>query len=393
MRRRRILRQTILVAVGVLALGSGGATAQSGPAGDVPADVAAGLENSFIFVLNHNVSAIDAPGQAQALTTAAGGVLEHVYTTAMRGFSAKMPAAAAARMAAMNPQIAYYEADGVARAIAPGGNAGPPGGGGGSTSPQVTPSGIVRVGGPLDGTGLTAWVIDTGIDLDHPDLNVDAARGANFNGRGAPDDRNGHGTHVAGTIGAINNDIDVVGVAANATLVPVQVLGKSGSGRISDVIAGIDYVAANAQPGDVANMSLGGGVSTALDDAVIGAANAGVLFAIAAGNDGDDANNHSPARVEHPNVYTVSAVNQFDVFASFSNWGNPPVDFTAPGVNVLSTLLGGGTLTLSGTSMATPHVAGVLLLTGGVPTADGCASGDPDGNPDPVVHVAGAGGC
>lgn len=392
MQRVHKLRHAVIAAGAALSLGSGVAMGQGGFAGDVPADVAAGLENSYIFVFDHNVSAIDAPGQAQALATAAGGALQHVYTTAMKGFSAKMPAGAAARIAAMNPQIAHYEADGVARAIAPGGNAGPPTGGGGAT-PQVVPSGIRRVGGPVDGTGLTAWIIDTGIDLDHPDLNVDAARGANFNGRGAPDDRNGHGTHVAGTIGAIDNDVDVVGVAAGATLVPVQVLGKSGNGRISDVIAGVDFVAANAQPGDVANLSLGGGASPALDAAVIGAANAGVLFSVAAGNSGDDANNYSPARVEHPNVYTVSAVNQFDVFASFSNWGNPPVDFAAPGVNVLSTLLGGGTLTLSGTSMAAPHVAGVLLVTGGLPTADGCASGDPDGNPDPVVHIAGLGSC
>lgn len=392
MRRMQKPMRALVGAAASLALLSGAAAGQGGLSGDVPAEVAAGLENSFIFVFEHNVSAIDAPGQAHALATAAGGTLEHVYTTAMKGFSAKMPSAAAARLAAMNPQIVYYEADSLARAIGPGGNAGPPSGGG-ATSPQVVPYGISRVGGPVDGTGLTAWVIDTGIDLDHPDLNVDAVRGANFNGRGAPDDRNGHGTHVAGTIGALDNNIDVIGVAAGATLVPVQVLGKSGSGRISDVIAGVDYVAANAQPGDVANMSLGGGVSPALDAAVVGAANAGILFAVAAGNSADNANNYSPARVEHANVFTVSAINQFDVFASFSNWGNPPVDYTAPGVNVLSTLIGGGTLTLSGTSMAAPHMAGVLLLTGGLPTADGCATGDPDGIADPVAHIAGLGGC
>lgn len=389
---REIHRTTsiILAAGTALAIGAGASAAAEPPAGDVPAEVTARLRDSYIFVFDHRVSAINAPGQATALTTAAGGRLEYVYTTAMRGFSARMPAEAAARVAAMNPQIAFYEADGVVRAIAPGGKAGPPGGGG-STSPEVLPAGVARVGGPIDGTGLTAWVIDTGIDLDHPDLNVDTARAANFNGRGDADDRNGHGTHVAGTIAAIDNDIDVVGVAAGATVVPVKVLGKSGNGRISDVIAGIDYVAANFNNGDVANVSLGGGASDALDTAVLGAADLGVLFAIAAGNEGAFAGDFSPARVEHPNVHTVSATNSNDVFASFSNWGNPPVDFAAPGVNVLSTLLGGGTLTLSGTSMATPHMTGVLLLTGGAPTADGCASGDPDGTPDPIIHVAGLG--
>lgn len=380
----------VLLAVGPANAGNGGGV---GPVVDVPADVAAELQDSYIFVFDRSVTPVEAPGRANALAAAAGGTVRHVYTTALQGFAATMPAAAAARLAAQNPEIAYYESDGPAYAIGPHGNGRGPSGGA-SVSPQVTPAGIIRVGGPVDGTGLTAWIIDTGIDLDNPDLNVDVARSATFaNGPKSADDGNGHGTHVAGTIAALDNDIDVVGVAANATLVAVRVLGRSGTGTVSDVIAGVDYVAQNATAGDVANMSLGGGASAALDTAVSGAADNGILFAIAAGNDGDDANLYSPARVEHPNVFTVSAVNHSDVFASFSNWGNPPVDFAAPGVNILSTLLGGGVLNLSGTSMAAPHVAGVLLATGGAPEFDGCAVGDPDGNPDHIVHIGAGVGC
>lgn len=251
---------------------------------------------------------------------------------------------------------------------------------------QETPYGINRVGGVANGSGLTAWVIDTGVDLDHDDLNVDTQNSASFvSGESTADDGNGHGTHVAGTIAAIDNDIDVVGVAAGATVVGVKVLNSSGSGTLSGVIAGIDYVAANAAAGDVANMSLGGGASQAIDDAVINAADQGIYFAVAAGNDGDDANNYSPARVSNSNVWTISAIDSNDQFASFSNYGNPPVDYAAPGVDVKSLWKNNGVNTISGTSMASPHAAGVLLLTGGNASANGTAVGDPDGTADPVI--------
>ncbi len=242
------------------------------------------------------------------------------------------------------------------------------------------------MGGSADGAGLTAWVIDTGIDLDHPDLNVDVGRSANFiwRGRNTPNDGNGHGTHVAGTIGAIDNECDVVGVAAGATVVAVRVLDNSGSGSYAGVIAGVDYVAANAAADDVANMSLGGPRSQALNDAVEGAAGQGVWFALAAGNSSNDANNYSPASAEHANIFTVSAIDSTDTFAWFSNYGNPPVDCAAPGVSVLSTKKGGGTTTFSGTSMAAPHVAGLLLF--GPPGSAGYATGDPDGSPDPICY-------
>ncbi len=335
------------------------------------------IPGKYIIVFKDDVA--DVTNLVAQLAKAHGAAVEHVYRHALKGFSANLPDAAVQRLR-NDPRIKYIVPDAVVT-VGPTVNRGP---GGGSTG-QVTPWGVTRVGGPLDGTGKTAWVIDTGIDLDHPDLNVDVSRSANFvtRGKDSPDDGNGHGTHVAGTIGAINNDIDVVGVAANATLVAVRVLDNRGSGLYSWVIAGVDYVAQNAAPGDVANMSLGGPPNDALDDAIRAAADKGILFAIAAGNDGDDANNYSPARVEYPNVYTVSAIGEDDCLASFSNWGNPPIEFAAPGVNILSTAAGGGTTTLSGTSMATPHVAGLLLL--GAVNSDGTACNDPDGNPDPIA--------
>lgn len=321
------------------------------------------------------------------------------YHRALPGFAAKLTPDQLDKLR-LDERVDYVEQDRVVTLAPPGACSPWPGcrddeddGGddGGGESNQDTPWGITRVGGATASNG-TAWVIDTGIDLDHPDLNVDTDRSAVFvdrgPGSGSPDDGNGHGTHVAGTIAAIDNDRDVVGVAAGATVVAVKVLDDRGSGSYSGVISGIDYVAANASSGDVANLSLGGGTSDAVDDAVRNAADQGVMFAIAAGNSGDNANNYSPARVEYNKVWTVSATDSNDGFASFSNWSgptDPPIEFAAPGVDILSLWPGGDTNTISGTSMASPHVAGVLLVTGGNPNSNGTASGDPDGDPDPIV--------
>lgn len=316
------------------------------------------------------------------------------YNIALQGFAGKLTAE---QLEALHndSRVDYIEQDRMIILAPP---CGTPNGGScdddGGSSGQTTPWGITRVGGAVDGTGLNdAWIIDTGIDLDHPDLNVDIERSAVFvtsgPGSGSPDDGNGHGTHVAGTVAAIDNDIDVVGVAAGATVVAVKVLDNRGSGQYSWVINGVDYVAQHGSPGDVANMSLGGGPSVALDDAIRNAADRGIYFSLAAGNDGDDANSYSPARVEYNNVWTVSATDDTDMFASFSNWSGPtepPIEYAAPGVSVLSTWRNGGTRTVSGTSMAAPHVAGVLLATGGNPGSDGTAINDPDGDPDPIVH-------
>lgn len=257
---------------------------------------------------------------------------------------------------------------------------------------QVTPWGITRVGGFVNAAGLSrwAWVIDSGIDLTHPDLTVNTQFSRTFVG-GTPTDQNGHGTHVAGTIAARNNTIGVVGVAAGATVVSVRVFGASGSSSNSVIISGIDYVAGAALARDVVNMSLGGGASSAVDNATINAASKGLYIAVAAGNSSANANNFSPARVNYFNssnggrVITISAMDSQDRFASFSNFGNPPIDFCAPGVSIYSTYRNGGYATLSGTSMATPHVAGIMLVNNGTVRTNGFVRNDPDGNPDPIA--------
>ena len=264
------------------------------------------------------------------------------------------------------------------------------------TTQQQTPWGISRIGANTSentGEGIHVYVIDTGIDSDHADLASNVAEGFSVEmclGLGCSntwDDDQGHGTHVAGTIGAIDNNLDVIGVAPAVTLHAVKVLNAAGSGSNSGVIAGIDWVTKQAEYLSVpviANMSLGGGGSktgTCTNNGFVGsdnfhraicnAKNQGVIFAVAAGNDGENANQSTPAAYDDA-VITVSATNIDNDWASFSNWGNGTADWTihqsapvaiaAPGVNVLSTENGGGTTTLSGTSMAAPHVAGVLAL-------------------------------
>lgn len=370
----------------VAGLAAASIVALSAAAFATPAVAGEKIANSYICVFKKDAVAKDkVKEKADAAAKAHGGGVTHAYKNTIRGFSANISEAGMNAMRRNNPNIAYCEQDQVMQIVGGGpAGKGKPGGGGTTQPPQETPYGIARVGGGLNGVGKTAWIIDTGIDASHPDLTVDTARGAYFAGRSL-DDENGHGTHVSGTIAAKNNSIGVIGVAAGATVVPVRVLDRRGSGSNSGVIAGVDFVAAHGSPGDVANMSLGGGVSTALDQAVVDAAATGVKFALAAGNESDNANNHSPARANGPNIYTVSAIDNTDRFASFSNYGNPPVDFAEPGVSIRSTYKGDTYATLSGTSMATPHLAGLLLL--GAVRNGGIANGDPDGNPDTIgVH-------
>ena len=239
-----------------------------------------------------------------------------------------------------------------------------------------------------DGTGKTAWVIDTGIDFTHPDLNVDQTRSKSFiNGVASADDENGHGTHVAGIIGAKNNTFGVLGVASGASLVSLRVLDKDGNGVLSSIIQALGYVNANGHPGDVVNLSLGeDSVSAILDQQVQSTASRGIYVAIAAGNDHEPARNFSPGRANGTNIFTVSATDSLDNFASFSNYGNDVVDFAAPGVRILSTYKDGLYAKMSGTSMATPHLAGLLLLKGRNISYSGTAINDPDGTPDKIAH-------
>ena len=357
------------------------------------------VHNRCIVRLRDDLPKADVVGRAKGLLARANAMnngnaaLKYVYQHSIKGFTVGMPCVQAQRAFGNDAMVQSLTPDSIVHMNPRPPGKGPGGGGGGGETPdpQTTPWGIARVGGPVSGVGYTAWVIDTGIDLDHPDLNVDGTRGFSaFTSRKdkGVDDGQGHGTHVAGTIAALNNDRDVVGVAAGATVIPVKVLDSRGSGSTSGVIAGIDHVANNAAPGDCANMSLGGGASQALDDAVIAAAaKSGAYFVLAAGNEGDDANSHSPARANGTNVITISASDENDRMASFSNYGNPPVDYAAPGVAVLSTKKGGGTVIYSGTSMAAPHACAVLMLTGGNPATDGEITGDKDTNPDLIITL------
>jgi len=347
------------------------------------------ISGSYICVFKPGVA--NARAEASRAASQGGGALHHVYEHSIRGFSAAMSSAGAAQIQSHNPRIAFCEQDQEVEAIQGGpldfrvlGRPSP------SQPQQTVPWGVTRVhGGPGTGSGSgTAWVIDSGISLTHPDLNVDVARSRNFSTGTSPEDGNGHGSHVAGIIGAKDNAIGVVGVSPGATLVAVRVLNNAGSGTTSGVIAGVDYVAGAGSQGDVANMSLGGGVSQALDDAVVAAAATGVKFTLAAGNESDSATNHSPARANGPNVYTVSAfakgtsaTDTDDPWASYSNYGTP-VDFGEPGSSIPSTYKSGGYATLSGTSMAAPHLAGILLV--GTAKSGGTVDNDPDGNPDTI---------
>ena len=328
----------------------------------------------YVIVFKDTVNPnIDVPIIAKAYGLQPGFIYQH----ALKGMSAVVPAG---RLKALqrDPRVAYVVED-LPRSI----------------SEQQVPTGIKRIF--VDSNpeieinnnddyrvDVDVAVIDTGVDFQHPDLNV--AGGVNCTGKifrakcvTGGDDDHYHGTHVAGTIAALDDINGVVGVAPGARVWSVKVLNKNGSGWSSWIIAGIDWVAANADIIEVANMSLGGsGFSQAEYDAIQGAVNKGVAFAVAAGNEDDDANNYSPGGFD--NVLSVSALADFngqpgggaaptcrndqdDTLADFSNWG-PEVDISAPGVCILSTfpLEKGEYGTISGTSMASPHVAGALAL-------------------------------
>lgn len=283
--------------------------------------------------------------------------VSHTYSHALNGYAGVIPSARLASIKS-DRRVAYVEADGVVHAY----------GKVTASALQTLPWGIDKIDADLSATALAGngsgdvsnvnvYVIDTGVDTNHPDLNV--VKHVNFAG-GKNFDCNGHGTHVAGTIAARDNSVDVVGVMPGAPITGVKVLGCNGGGTWSGVIKGIDWVTANAVKPAVANMSLGGGVSTSVDDAVKKSAAGGVFYALAAGNEGADACNSSPARAGaglDNGIMTLAATNSSDSEASWSNYGSC-VDLWAPGVSILSTRKGGGTTTMSGTSMASPHGAG-----------------------------------
>lgn len=277
---------------------------------------------------------------------------DHAYSHVMKGFAARLTAAQVALLKA-DPSVMAIEEDKPMYATG-----------------QTIPWGIAQTRDTLSSTqagngagavsGVNVYVIDTGIAT-HPDLNL--TKHINFAGDGKNTDCNGHGTHVAGTIGARDDSASVVGMAPGVALTGVKVLGCTGAGTTSGVIKGVDWVTANAVKPAVANMSLGGGTSTMLDNAIVKSVNSGVVYAIAAGNSAVDACTQSPARIGKTvsGAITVAATDSTDAEASFSNFGSC-VDTWAPGVAILSTYLSGGLATASGTSMASPHAAGAAAL-------------------------------
>lgn len=367
------------------------------------------IPGSYIVTLSDGDPAAVAAQHARAR----GAQVQFVYRSALRGYAARMSASAARDLAA-SPGVVSVVPDRIVRADA-----------------QIVPAGIARIGGPAsstqagDGRGavdVDIAIIDTGIDTKHRDLNV--VGGVNcVAGSKSYNDLSGHGTHVAGIAAARDNNSGVVGVAPGARLWAVRVLTSQGAGSWSSVICGIDWVTANAATIEVANMSLGGGgpegscTDGGMRQAICRSVAAGVTYVVAAGNAASDAASFVPATYDE--VIAVSAITDFDgrpgglgaptcatgrddTFASFSNYG-ADVDLTAPGMCVLSTWRGGTTGVASGTSMASPHVAGAAALYASrMPTATPAQirttlidtgthdwTGDPDTTHEPLVNVAG----
>jgi subtilisin family serine protease len=331
--RRTTLLAVLFAALVVVLAPSGQATATAGA-------------DRYIVVLKN---AVDSQAVANLHSARYGASVDAVWSHALHGYAALIPKDRLEALRA-DPNVAYVEADGIAHATA-----------------QTIPWGITKIGATTSSqvsgngsgavTNVDAYVIDTGIDGSHPDLNV--IDSVNF-AQGPNKDCNGHGTHVSGTIGAKDDQNGVVGVAPGIRLHAVRVLSCGGSGSWSGVISGINWVTSHAAKPAIANMSLGGPANNAVDDAVRGSVTSGVFYSLAAGNDGANACNQSPARAgagTNNGIATVAATDSTDAEASWSNFGTC-VDIWAPGVSIYSTYKGGGYATLSGTSMASPHVGG-----------------------------------
>jgi subtilisin family serine protease len=311
------------------------------------------IPGSYVVVFKPEVA--NAHGLATQLVGTAGGKLQYTYSAALKGFAAELPEQALEALR-HNPNVAYVEQDGSVELF------------GGGTEPAPPSWGLDRVDQrslPLDGSyswgttgaGVTIYGIDTGIRSTHVEFAGRMLPGAAFvKGRSTTEDCHGHGTHTAGTFGGAT-----YGVAKGVWIVPVRVLDCTGNGRWSDIIAGVDWVTANAHHPAIANMSLGGSYNQAMNDAVEGSIRSGVTYTIAAGNSAADACQVSPASA--PDALTLAANDSLDRSASFTNVG-PCVDLYAPGVRIKSAWIGSDAAweRLNGTSMAAPHAAGAAAL-------------------------------
>ncbi|MGQ0840673.1 S8 family serine peptidase [Actinokineospora sp.] len=347
--RRRVAVACLAAGAAVLAVATVPVSAQAATGAILGS--AQPVAGSYIVVLKDATAGAPATnGAAFDLARQYGGKVKLTYTSSIRGFAVQLDEAGAKRLAA-NPAVAYVQQDGVARMT--------------DTQPNAT-WGLDRVDQramPLDSnytypntaSNVNAYILDTGVHKQHAEFEGRAKDGYDFiDNDGDASDCQGHGTHVAGTVGA-----KTYGVAKKVNLISVRVLDCQGSGQFSQIIAGVDWVAKNAVKPAVANMSLGGGGDTATDNAVKKAIQAGVTFVVASGNSNTDACGTSPARV--PEAITVNATDNQDNRSSFSNYGSC-TDIFAPGTNITSTKNGGGTHQLSGTSMATPHTVGAAAM-------------------------------
>ena len=344
------------------------------------------------YIVTFKDSDETASSKANKLIQKHGVNIEHVYEHAFKGANVTVPPGKEKDLAD-DPDVEKVVQDFTVNAIdKPSDQVGASGnpkatGGMGGTAKQVLPTGINWVDAELnttnEGLGATVAVLDTGISFSHPDLMVNVSLSRDFSGDGTGGNDNntsigGHGTHCAGVIAALDNTIGVLGVGSKIDLVSVKVLDRNGSGSFGGIIAGLDYVTSNAGVIGVTNSSFGakGGTnpsqsfldaSALLQAAYQRAVNAGVICVAAAGNEAVDVTSNNEVPAMYPEVITVSAVNDGDgiqgndSWASFSSFGSE-VDIIAPGVNILSTAIGGGTSSLSGTSFSCPHVVGTVAL-------------------------------
>jgi subtilisin family serine protease len=354
--RRRLGSVGVLAASAVVAAMVGAPVTAAPPVGEIlRAGGATAVAGSYLVVLKD--SAVGGPAgtrvaavsqRADALADRHGGTIGHRYGTALNGFEVRLPEPAARRLAA-DPAVAFVEQNHTVRT---------------ATTQLNAPWNLDRIDQrtlPLDGRysyvttgrGVTAYIIDSGIRLTHPEFGGRAVGGYDaVDGALPADDCNGHGTAVASVVGG-----QTFGVAKEVRLVPVRVINCAGSGTSAGLIAGINWVTADHQFGQpaVANISLGGGLSTALNTAVANSILDGVTYGVAAGNSNANACNYSPSSVL--TAIVVGATQTNDTRVSFSNYGTC-VDIYAPGVNIPVAGLSSGTVTMSGTSLAAPHVTG-----------------------------------